>query len=923
MGERIDLYRNRRDKARREAASANVRQDNITRRGGQVLAPINPFDRPSRDNYQSYPYDYFSGTDAKIFFGDIWVDDIVTIQWNVSQSKTPFYGYASQLFDAVAKGQVIVQGSVTIAFKETGYLNIIQTLLNRQKNNRAENIEHVLKKHSLRAEYGASKFIPGITTVNTESKDNGVVYASNGTPQFIRQQETIEDVLHGKIGEALGTSYGLSTKERDFEDFAEILEDTIWGDSNGRPIDANINKKLLRADEFDYNSRGGINVGKAPYSDVLNILLTFGDINDFRAEHTILSINDVHFQSQGMIVSPDGAPLAETYNFFAREINNEIGRSVYKINPIKLETGVDNLAVSKLENVDALQDQLVKEKTPQYVTIIARAGLPRGSKWKALTGKDAWIIKSDHKDLSATGHKEQIDDADDKVTKYESRDTKRGTRKTKEEKGKKDALEQNYDQNFQFTFNGHEPLIDQLIRLVEREVNEFDGNTVKLEYAQYIVDVEFEGAAGNPWGAAPITMVLDQSIPNSRTYKVIAPTRQNFGTQNIITREDLFRDVKPAIEFDEELTALSSDLQEQHKRAQASAAEYQKELDRLTKDRSTEFKEDITKRQQQIDKLTKERADGDLNKFEERKLSRLVNEQLSQFNDLAELNNGEYTDADVELLGRKNQAEFEANRVEYDRLDKEADYYENEANRVDATHDEFISDIADEEAARQLTDYEKGLPKATQKADIEFNNTTNPNEVSNDTSYPLGTSRPITIDQKEGRRILQEYNQQIAQELGLKLKDDSVYVAELIPEIKSIIPNISNAFGYSPVITSANDNLEHSFKSAHYSNAALDLRTRDIGEFKTAMVADMLQQDLGSDYRVIIESDHIHLEYNPNRPNKTGYAIRDKGVNIPYSPSNTPTPKEVVPPSPEYSDDQKDFFRTFLGSSSINPLTKS
>jgi len=53
--------------------------------------------------------------------------------------------------------------------------------------------------------------------------------------------------------------------------------------------------------------------------------------------------------------------------------------------------------------------------------------------------------------------------------------------------------------------------------------------------------------------------------------------------------------------------------------------------------------------------------------------------------------------------------------------------------------------------------------------------------------------------------------------------------------------------------------------SKHYTGEAVDLRTRDLTtntqkvEFK-----EQLQDLLGSDYDVILEPDHIHLEYDPD-----------------------------------------------------------
>ena len=65
-------------------------------------------------------------------------------------------------------------------------------------------------------------------------------------------------------------------------------------------------------------------------------------------------------------------------------------------------------------------------------------------------------------------------------------------------------------------------------------------------------------------------------------------------------------------------------------------------------------------------------------------------------------------------------------------------------------------------------------------------------------------------------------------------------------------------------VTSANDS-RHMEGSLHYKNRAFDIRTRNIinkNEHADQWVADMREQ-LGEDYDIILESDHIHAEFDP------------------------------------------------------------
>ena len=72
--------------------------------------------------YQYFPEDYFSGADVTLYFGDIFVDDITGLEFALQERVLPVYGYNSYTYDSVARGQRLVQGSFTIAFREAGYI---------------------------------------------------------------------------------------------------------------------------------------------------------------------------------------------------------------------------------------------------------------------------------------------------------------------------------------------------------------------------------------------------------------------------------------------------------------------------------------------------------------------------------------------------------------------------------------------------------------------------------------------------------------------------------------------------------------------------------------------------------------------------------------------------------------------------------
>lgn len=72
--------------------------------------------------------------------------------------------------------------------------------------------------------------------------------------------------------------------------------------------------------------------------------------------------------------------------------------------------------------------------------------------------------------------------------------------------------------------------------------------------------------------------------------------------------------------------------------------------------------------------------------------------------------------------------------------------------------------------------------------------------------------------------------------------------------------------GYDTVITSATDG-KHSATSLHYAGCAVDLRTKHLEDPQEAEdIAGQLRRALAPHFDVVVEPDHIHLEYQPRRP---------------------------------------------------------
>lgn len=68
--------------------------------------------------------------------------------------------------------------------------------------------------------------------------------------------------------------------------------------------------------------------------------------------------------------------------------------------------------------------------------------------------------------------------------------------------------------------------------------------------------------------------------------------------------------------------------------------------------------------------------------------------------------------------------------------------------------------------------------------------------------------------------------------------------------------------GAELTITSAIDG-EHSLGSLHYQGRALDFRTRTMLTHQREPCRDALADALGTEFDVVLEDDHIHVEFDP------------------------------------------------------------
>jgi hypothetical protein len=219
-------------------------------------------------------FDYYSGSQIAVWFGNVFVDDVASIQWQRQQNKKPIYGYASQMFDSVANGTVIIQGSFIINFKQSGFLSMVM-----------DEIQQIYS---------------GVTVVENYEAVQQLVQMHLRMGTF--GPKTSEEIV------ALGNS-------PDFIAEAAAFENIIWEDVKKPPTTTgpDVYQPMIMPDGFDILINYGSTSGNehSRYTDYLQ-----------SAEKALLG---VHLIGESQVIQVGGQPVMEQYDFIARNTDAVTG----------------------------------------------------------------------------------------------------------------------------------------------------------------------------------------------------------------------------------------------------------------------------------------------------------------------------------------------------------------------------------------------------------------------------------------------------------------------------------------------------------------------------------------------------------------------------------------------------------------------
>jgi hypothetical protein len=65
---------------------------------------------------------YFMASDARMYIGNVFIDELEAVQFVLQDNKIPVYPYMGRYFAAIGQGRSLVQGQININFISEGYL---------------------------------------------------------------------------------------------------------------------------------------------------------------------------------------------------------------------------------------------------------------------------------------------------------------------------------------------------------------------------------------------------------------------------------------------------------------------------------------------------------------------------------------------------------------------------------------------------------------------------------------------------------------------------------------------------------------------------------------------------------------------------------------------------------------------------------
>lgn len=243
---------------------------------------------------------YYSGLDVSVYFGNIFLDECIQLQYSEMEQVRPIFGYADYTFRHVSHGARIVQGSFAINFKDAGYmLKLLEYLDDPDRVN--DVIEHIAAQQIQNSSKMGDIPSKQIYQSTSENPNNGWPV----TRVALSRDLSLEDIVNND---------GASDPDI-YRRIMDNLKRQHWGEAAVAPGTPNISSADQSA-KYQVTP-GVISVG-------FDIIIKYGQPEDSYGGKpgwgTLETIKDCHITGFQKTIDDSGRNVIENYNFIARTV---------------------------------------------------------------------------------------------------------------------------------------------------------------------------------------------------------------------------------------------------------------------------------------------------------------------------------------------------------------------------------------------------------------------------------------------------------------------------------------------------------------------------------------------------------------------------------------------------------------------------
>jgi hypothetical protein len=241
---------------------------------------------------------YYSGLDISVYFGAVYMDEVISLQYQEVEQVKPNFSYASYTYNSISRGARLVTGSFTINFKESGYLyNLLKTL--RNTGTMEANLQRM---YSGEADYPYSK----------EAKDR--LEKVSVVQDALANDFTLEDFV------AIASSGSKVYNKDNYQEVMDQLDTAIWEPAahyNDRDVVTKRNSETKRGVDLDTAKFRGPSLG-------FDVIIKYGQPEDAGKGKpgwgTIETVRGCHITGVSKTIDDTGKNTLEVYSFVGQTV---------------------------------------------------------------------------------------------------------------------------------------------------------------------------------------------------------------------------------------------------------------------------------------------------------------------------------------------------------------------------------------------------------------------------------------------------------------------------------------------------------------------------------------------------------------------------------------------------------------------------